>query len=112
MDPVAAGPRVVIVAYKPKPGWEVRLEELTADHVPLLRKLGLATKTPSLAMRAADGTVVEVFEWADGGIARAHEHPAVQELWFQYAECCTYVPLNSLAEAAKMFADFTPMGIY
>ena len=112
MQSSPTGPRAVIVAYKPKPGWEVRLDELTADHVPLLRKLGFATKMPSIAMRAADGTVVEVFEWEDGGMEKAHEHPLVKELWFQYSECSTYVPLNTLGETTKMFADFTPIGVY
>ena len=63
---------MVIVAYQPRPGCEEALLALTRAHVPFLRERGLATHRPTLAMRGADGTIVEVFEWADGAIARAH----------------------------------------
>jgi hypothetical protein len=103
------GPRIVIVAYRPKPGMEDELLQLTREHVPLLRREGLATTRPHLACRAKDGTIVEVFEWAPGAIARAHENPEVGELWKRYNAACDYVPLNSLAEAADQFAGFEPI---
>ncbi len=62
---------VVIVAYRPKPGREADLLALTRTHVPELRALRLATDRPATTMQAKDGTVVEVFEWQDGAIARA-----------------------------------------
>jgi hypothetical protein len=34
---------IIIVAYKPKPGKEAELQQLTREHVPLLRSEGLAT---------------------------------------------------------------------
>ncbi len=102
---------MVIVAYRPKPGQEAALLALVKDHVPFLRRHGLATDRPALAMRAADGTIVEVFEWRDGAIATAHGHPAVQALWGEYAAACDYVPLNSLAEAGALFAQFEPIAL-
>jgi hypothetical protein len=57
---------IVIVAYKPKPGKEADLLQLTREHVPLLRAEGLATDRPVIACQAKDGTIVEVFEWATG----------------------------------------------
>ena len=42
---------LVIVAYRPKPGKEARLLELTKEHWPILRGLGLATDRPAYAMR-------------------------------------------------------------
>jgi len=104
-------PRLVIVAYKPKPGMEAELLQLTLEHVPLLRQLGLATDRPALAGRAKDGTIVEVFEWAPGAIAKAHTHPEVGKLWTRYNAACEYVPLNTLAEAADMFAGFAPIDL-
>jgi hypothetical protein len=100
---------IVIVAYKPKPGKEAELQQLTREHVPLLRSEGLATSRPVIACQAKDGTVVEVFEWVAGGTERAHTNPAVSKLWERYAAACDYVPLASLPEASNMFASFTPL---
>jgi len=102
---------MVIVAYRPKPGCEEAMIDLVRDHVPDLRRWGLAADRPALAMRAGDGTIVEVFEWCDGAIARAHEHPDVLAMWGRYAQVCDYVPLRDLTEAAQMFAQFVPIDL-
>jgi hypothetical protein len=100
---------IVIVAYKPRPGKEAELLQLTREHVPLLRSLGLATDHPVTACRAADGTIVEVFEWEAGALEEAHTNPVVGELWQRYFAVCEIVPLNTLAETAETFAGFTPV---
>jgi hypothetical protein len=100
---------MVIVAYRPKPGCEPALLALTRAHVPALRRLGLATNRPTLAMRSRQGVIIEVFEWSEGAIARAHEHPAIQAMWASYAEVCDYVKLSDLPEAQDMFAQFEPI---
>jgi hypothetical protein len=100
---------IVIVAYKPKPGKEADLLQLTREHVPLLRAEGLATDHPVTACQAKDGTVVEVFEWAPGGVERAHSNPVVLKLWERYAAACEIVPLASLSEVSNMFASFAPL---
>ena len=97
---------VVIVAYRPKPGMEETLQQLTREHLVVLRAEGLATHMPEVVMMAEGGVVVEVFEWVPGGMARAHESAAVQALWGRYAAACDYVPLNTLAETGAMFAAF------
>jgi hypothetical protein len=102
---------VVIVAYKPKPGKEADLLQLTREHIPLLRAEGLATDRPVTACQAKDGTIVEVFEWVAGGAARAHSNPAVLKLWERYGAACDIVPLVSLPEASNMFASFTPLDL-
>jgi hypothetical protein len=99
---------IVIVAYKPKPGKEEDLMALTREHVPLLRREGLATDRPVVVALAADGTLVEVFEWEAGGAAKAHGNPEVLKLWERYWAACSPVPLNTLAEAAEPFAGFAP----
>jgi hypothetical protein len=107
-----AGPGdMVIVAYRPKPGCAAALAALVRTHVPRLRALTLATDRPALAAQAADGTVLEMFEWAPGAMAAAHDHPGVQAMWAEYAPVCDYVPLASLAEAAQLFATFRPFEI-
>ena len=100
---------IVIAAYRPRPGQEDALLNLVRDHVPDLRRWGLATDRHALAMRASCGTIIEVFEWHEGAIATAHQHPEVLAMWGRYAEVCEYVPLRDLAEAAQMFAQFAPI---
>lgn len=111
MQAPSSGKAVVIVAYKPKPGKQADLLQLTREHVPLLRAEGLATDHPVTACQAKDGTIVEVFEWAAGGVERAHTNPVVLKLWERYAAACDYVPLASLAEASNMFASFPPLDL-
>jgi hypothetical protein len=106
-----SGCTIVIVAYKPKPGKEADLLQLTREHVPLLRAEGLATDHPVTACQSRDGTVVEVFEWVAGGTERAHNNPAVIKLWQRYAAACDYVPLATLPESSTQFASFTPLDL-
>ena len=81
--------RIVIAAFRPKPGKEEELLQVMADRLPLLRRLGLATDRVNITMRAADGTILDVSEWVDdAAIDRAHETPEVQALWDRYAACC------------------------
>jgi hypothetical protein len=98
--------RLSIVAYKPKPGKEAELMALTQQHVPYLRSIGLATPREHIIATAADGTVIEVFEWVEGGVEKAHQHAGLGGMWKRYAEACDFVPLKSLEEAGMMFANF------
>ena len=77
----------------------------------MLRAEGLATDHPVTACRAADGTIVEVFEWVASGAARAHSNPGVLSMWTRYAEACDIIPLASLAESASIFASFAPLEV-
>jgi hypothetical protein len=101
---------IVIVAYKPKPGKAEVLKALTKTHVPRLKKEGLVTDREAIMMKAADGTIIEVFEWlSDEAIQKAHSNPEVLKMWGEYAEVCDYVPLNTLSESNMMFAGFVPV---
>ena len=100
---------MVIVAFKPKPGCADELEALVREHAPYLRALGLVTDRPAQAMRAKDGTIVEVFEWHDGAAKAAHHNPEVLQLWERFGKVCDYIPLVSLPEATNLFADFVPL---
>lgn len=99
--------RVVIVAYRPKAGREEKLLAAVGKHLHVLRAEGLVTDRSAYVMRAADGTIVEVFEWQSAeAIQRAHGNPAVQALWAELGEACDYTPLDQLAEAHQLFAEF------
>jgi hypothetical protein len=100
---------MVIVAYRPKPGQEEALAKIVTAHVPKLRAWGLATDRPSLVMKAGDGTLVEVFEWGDGAVQRAHADPRVLAMWGEFGTACDIVTLRALAETAEMFATFAPV---
>ena len=100
----------VIVAYRPQPGKEKELLELVRNRVPTLRKEGLVTDRVPTIMRSRDGTVVEVSEWkSQEAIDAAHRNPNVLAMWDKFFAICECVPLNTLPEAADMFAGFTPV---
>jgi hypothetical protein len=104
--------RFVIVAYSPKPGMADALMAAVRQHLQVLRVEDLVTDRPAYVMRAADGTVVEVFEWRSAeAIAKAHTTAAVQALWADFGAACDYRPLNSLAESQQLFAEFDPVAL-
>jgi len=98
---------MVMALFRPKPGMEAELMACMRDHLPVLRGQGLATDRPSVILRAADGTLVEIFEWvSQAAIEAAHANAVVGKLWARYSECCDYVTLGDLAEAKAMFPEF------
>ena len=63
-------------------------------------------------MRAADGTIIEVFEWkSKEAIATAHQNLTVQAMWQRYTLACEYVSLSSLDECKNLFAGFDPIDL-
>jgi quinol monooxygenase YgiN len=101
---------LVIVAYRPRAGMAARLLELTKEHVSILRGEGLVTERAPYAMRAKDGTIIEVFEWkSQAAIDAAHTNPVVLKMWERYGAVCDYVPLNTVKECSDMFAGFEPI---
>lgn len=104
--------RFVIVAYTPKPGMEQQLLAVVRKHVQVLKAEQLVTDRPAHVMRAADGTLVEVFEWRSAeAIAKAHSSPAVLALWAEFGAVCDFKPLATLAEAQQMFAEFDAVAL-
>ena len=102
--------RYVIAAFKPKTGKQQLLRTLVEKHWGLLQAEGLVTDRPSQTMQAADGTIVEVFEWRSPEAAeRAHHNPAVQALWAEFEGACEYVPLSTLPESQHPFSEFAAL---
>jgi len=99
--------RYVIVAYTPKAGKEKQLLRAVKKHLEVLRTEELVTDKPAYVMRAGEGTILEIFEWRSSeAIEKAHNNPAVQELWEEFGAACDFTPLAKLPEAAQMFAEF------
>lgn len=104
--------KFVIVAYRPHPGKEQELLQLTREHLPILRSQGLATDRPSYVMRSTDGTIIEVFEWKSAeAIAAAHQNPVWQAMCGRYSEARDYISLENLRESKNMFAEFDPVDL-
>lgn len=102
--------RIVIACYRPKPGMNQRLSELTRRHLDVLRREALVTDREPIVMEAADGTLVEVFEWkSEGAMDAAHTNTEVQRLWEAYGEACEYVPIAEVREARELFSEFTSL---
>lgn len=101
--------RIVIATYRPKAGQAAALADLVKEHVPALRKRGLVTDRKAIAMRAADGTIVEVFEWKSAAaIEAAHTDPVVAEIWGRFFAISDCIPIAEHPAAAQMFPDFEP----
>ncbi len=99
--------RFAIVAYTPKPGKNEQLLAAVRKHLDVLRAEHLVTEKPGYVMRAADGTIIEVFEWRSAdAVQQAHGNRAVQALWAEFGAACDYTPLSKLAESQQMFAEF------
>jgi hypothetical protein len=102
--------RFVIAAFKPKLGQEAALAAVVAKHWRVLQEQDLVTERTRYAMRAKDGTVIEVFEWrSPQAIEKAHTNREVLALWAEFEAACEYVPLSSIAEAQHMFSEFEPL---
>ena len=101
---------ISVACYKPRPGCEQALLELVRNHLPPLRAQGLVSERPSIVMRTADGTIVEIFEWvSQEAIADAHKNPAVLDLWKRFEVLCSYETPSNIAEFQKLFAHFEPL---
>lgn len=105
--------RIVIGVYAPKAGKYEELLQLVKGHVPLLRRLELATVRPATVMRSAqDNVILEIFEWkSPEAMEAAHSHPEVLAMWDQFATLSDYRPLASLLETHDLFAEFEPLAI-
>ena len=98
---------ISMACYGPRPGCEETLAELVRNHLPPLRAQGLVTDRDSIVMRAADGTIIEVFEWVSReAIEGAHKNPAVLDLWKRFEAVCWYETPSNIAEFQNMFSHF------
>jgi len=103
----------VIAAYRPKPGNEAEVLACVRDHLPILRGEGLVTERAPYAMRAKNGTIIEIFEWKSAeAINHAHTNKAVMALWERFAVACDNEVVAKVPECKEMFAVFEPIDLY
>jgi len=79
-------PNKVICQYRVKRGSETEFEQLLAKHWPTLHKLGLTTDEPSQHFKGeeqdnGEPIYFEIFDWLDGAVDTAHQHPEVMSIW-------------------------------
>jgi quinol monooxygenase YgiN len=102
-------PKIVIAAFRPKPGKSRELKSLMKRHLSRLRKDGLVTDRKRIRMEASDGTIIELFEWkSQEAIEKAHATPDLISIWDEYNDVCKHIPISELQEKTALFADFTP----
>lgn len=83
----------VICHYRVAAGNEAAFEALLRRHWPKLHDLGLVTDEPARQFKGVEqdnGQPIyyEIFEWLDGAMARAHEHPEVMAVWEPMDRLC------------------------
>ncbi len=105
--------RFTIATYRADPGNPANhetLRDLIAQHHMTLRVEGLVSSRPPLLLHAADGTFVEIFEWAnDEAASQAHSNERVQALWAKMGEVANFPPLADVAGCDHPFPHFAPV---
>lgn len=103
---------MVIACYRPKRGKEEDLLAELKTHLPTLRAEGLVGDGPSLAGRARDGALIEVFCWtSEDAIAKAHENPAVAAMWARFGAVCDYTAIAKVEGANDLFTPLEPIDL-
>lgn len=108
--------QVVMALYRPherdpETGRSAALEAILAEHVPALRREGLASARPVLLLQSpADGTYVEIFEWLSAEAAEAaHRNATVIALWERIGAVARIRSLADLPDALRPFPQFRPI---
>ncbi len=102
--------RIVIACFRPKPGQTDALHAVVRDHYGILATEGLVTDRRPIVMVAADGAVIEVFEWKSAAaIEAAHSNPRIADLWRRFEATCDYIPPTSIAGMDSYFPEFAPL---
>jgi hypothetical protein len=83
----------VICHYRVARGNEKKFEVLLQKHWPTLHDLGLVTEQRSRCFKGEEqdnGKPIyfEIFDWLDGAVERAHEHPEVMAIWEPMDRLC------------------------
>jgi hypothetical protein len=81
----------VICTYRVNPAREDEFRAVLATHWSTLRDLELVTdRAPQHYRSLGDDrpTYVEIFEWIEGGVDIAHEHPDVIAIWEPLEAAC------------------------
>ncbi|NHM30904.1 antibiotic biosynthesis monooxygenase [Neobacillus terrae] len=101
---------IFMALYRPKPGKENELKEISKGHTSTLREEGLITNRELLTLQAEDGTIIEIAEWKSSeAIEKAHHSVKVMSVWNKISSVAELTNLSSLAEAQVPFPNFKPI---
>ncbi len=100
--------RVVVAAYRPKPGLSGELEKLIRAHHNVLVQERLADPRAPYIIRASDQTIVEIYLVTESySKSTCIKNARVRDLWRLMDDICTYVPPGRLEEMQALFPEFT-----
>ncbi|MFE1245364.1 hypothetical protein ACFW35_14640 [Fictibacillus sp. NPDC058756] len=100
---------ITMALYQPHEGKEEQLNEVLKNHIKTLEAEELITSREPIRAVAADGTVIEIFEWkSEQAKDAAHESPIVMKVWNEIMEIAEIKSPSSLAEANHPFPNFAP----
>lgn len=98
---------VVMACFRPKKGKADELNQLFEHNLKLLRAKGLVTERELVTLEAADGTLIELFEWqSEDAMKRAEKDDEVQLLWQRFGSVSQFMPIAALPEAQQAFSAF------
>lgn len=106
--------KIVIAAYRSKPGMESRLAGHIAEKRKFMTEAGYYTSRPAIVMRSEkdESLIIEIIEWESlEAIERAHKDDRVHSIWAGFDELCKEVGcrLDSFPEAGISFPHFAPV---
>jgi len=100
---------ITMALYKAHDGKEKSLNEILNIHVRTLEAEDLITSREPIRAQAADGTILEIFEWkSENAKDAAHESPVVMKIWNEIMEVAEIKSLSSLNESNHPFPNFAP----
>lgn len=103
---------ITMAMYQPHEGKEEQLNKVLKTHIKTLEAEELITSREPIRAAAADGTVIEIFEWkSEQAKDAAHESPVVSKVWNEIMEIADIKSLSSLAEADHPFPNFAPYSV-
>lgn len=96
--------QIAIAIYKAKPQSRDSLLSLLGEHESTLRRENLLSERPRMLMEAGEDFFLEVLEWKSAEAAsKAHENPAVIEVWGKLEKVAAFRALNDLPEETRKY---------
>jgi hypothetical protein len=99
--------RTFMVIYRPYKGKEEALLPAVKSSYATLREKGFVTSKPPHLMRAADNSIIIVFEWShDKAQEAAQADMDIQEPWKALSKLCIFEKPVNLSEFQQVFPEF------
>ena len=103
---------VGIIVYRPHKGKEEELLSHLRTAFPMLRRNGFITDSKVIGLKARDGRIMVIFEWAsEEAIDLVGEHPEVQEYWMEQDKISTFEKAAGLPEFQRTVPVFERVDI-